>query len=452
MAASQGPWHNLKVQNDGEVVELLQELIRNKCVNDGTPGSGHERRNAELLASVFDGTGLDVSVMAPPDATHRASVIARLEGRSSAGRNVTLLPHTDVVPVTTSDWDRDPFAGDLVDGEVWGRGAVDMLNQTAAMAIGLKRLARSGYAPRGTIIFAGVADEEWGGKKGTEWLIREHYAAIRADVVFTEIGGIQKNHRISVGTEEKGLASITLKVHGQAGHGSTPWYSDNAILNAASVLLQVEKYQSAVRLPTNWREWIEAQELPNSIEERLIAGQDVASVLPELPVGLAGAIHAASHTTVSPNVIRGGTLSNIIPNEVTIELDVRLARGHDAHAVCKDIEALCKEAGCRVDVILNHSWAATESSRSNAIWEVMERASSGIAGPCKLIPTPITAATDARFFRHLDVPAYGFGLLSPQLSSEDYWARFHGVNERIDVESLSLSAALWNNLLKELSA
>lgn len=146
----------------GESTELLQALIRNRCVNDGTPASREEVRNADLLRTYLEGAGLDVEAFEPIPG--RTSLVARIEGTDPSAPTVCLMGHTDVVPVNADGWSRDPFGGELVDGEVWGRGALDMLYQTATQAAAVRHLARTGFRPRGTLIYLAVADEEVGGR------------------------------------------------------------------------------------------------------------------------------------------------------------------------------------------------------------------------------------------------------------------------------------------------
>ena len=151
-----------------ETVELLQALIRNRCVNDGTASSGFESRNAELIQQYLGGVGLDVQHFEPFPG--RASLVAKIEGSDPSAPSLCLMGHTDVVPVNESGWSRDPFGGELVDGEVWGRGAVDMLNLTASMAVAFKHLAATGFRPRGDLIYFAVADEESGSAHGAQWM------------------------------------------------------------------------------------------------------------------------------------------------------------------------------------------------------------------------------------------------------------------------------------------
>src|SRR5262252_6604905 len=171
-----------------EVTDLLQHLIRNACVNDGARGSGHEARSADLLADYFDGSGLDIQRYEP--APGRTSLVARIEGSRPDAPRLMLMGHTDVVPVNEDRWRRDPFGGELVDGEVWGRGAVDMLNLTASMAVGFRRLADRGFTPQGSLVYLAVADEEALGTHGAEWLTANERDAIACDYVITESGGI----------------------------------------------------------------------------------------------------------------------------------------------------------------------------------------------------------------------------------------------------------------------
>lgn len=142
----------------GQTVELLQQLIRNRCVNDGSIGSGQEQRNADTLRAYLEGSGLDLEVYEPDGAPGRRSLVARIEGSDPAAPTLCLMGHTDVVPVTAEHWTRDPFGGELVNGEVWGRGAVDMLNLTASQAVALKALAKKGWRPRGTLVYLACAD------------------------------------------------------------------------------------------------------------------------------------------------------------------------------------------------------------------------------------------------------------------------------------------------------
>ena len=204
------------VEATGEVTDLLQQLIRNACVNDGSKESGGESRSAGLLASYLDGFGGELRRFEP--APGRASVLATIEGTDPSAPSLLLMGHTDVVPVNAERWREDPFGGELIDGEVWGRGAIDMLNLTASMAVATKHLARQGWRPRGSLIYLGVADEEAGGAHGADWLVQHELDAVGADYVITESGGWTVDGpagpKVVVTVGEKGAAWRRLRVHG----------------------------------------------------------------------------------------------------------------------------------------------------------------------------------------------------------------------------------------------
>src|SRR3954468_2873689 len=191
----------------GPTTELLQALIRNECVNDGTPDSGGEVRNAELLESYLGGNVDDVQQF--ESRPGRGSIVARIEGSDPGAPTLCLMGHTDVVPVNPAGWSRDPFGGELIDGEVWGRGANDMLNLTASMAVAFRHLATTGFRPRGDLIYFAVADEESGSAHGMQWMADHEPDAIRADYVLTESGGLHMGSSeqplISVDVGEKGV-------------------------------------------------------------------------------------------------------------------------------------------------------------------------------------------------------------------------------------------------------
>ena len=178
----------------GQTVELLQQLIRNQCVNDGTVASGQEVKTSDVLKTYLQGSGLDVEVYQPDHAPGRTSLVARIEGTDPAAPTLCLMGHTDVVPVNPATWTRDPFGGELVKGEVWGRGALDMLNITASQAVVLKTLAKRGWRPRGTLVYLACADEEAGGALGAGHVCKKHWDSLRADYLLTENGGTVSEH------------------------------------------------------------------------------------------------------------------------------------------------------------------------------------------------------------------------------------------------------------------
>jgi len=239
-----------------DVIELVQNLIRNRCVNDGAPDSGGEEANADLLASYLEGAGLEVQRFR--SAPGRANLVARIEGTDPSAPTLCLLGHTDVVPVNEERWERDPFGGELVDDYIWGRGAIDMFNLTASMAVATKALASSGFRPRGTLIYAAVADEEALGTYGAEYLLAHETDAVRCDYLITEAGGMPMRTpaglRLPVLAAEKGPMWSRLRVVGSPGHASMPFGADNALVKAAEVVRRLDQYRPGARIDDGWED------------------------------------------------------------------------------------------------------------------------------------------------------------------------------------------------------
>ena len=260
-------------QLTGAATELLQSLIRNECVNDGTPESGQEHRNAGLLEDYFDGAGIALEQFESHPG--RRSVVARIEGTDPSAPTLCLMGHTDVVPVNEAGWSRDPFGGELVDGEVWGRGAIDMLNLTSSMAVAFRHLARSGFRPKGDLIYFGVADEEAGGVWGAEWMFEHHPEAIDATYCLTELGGWSTiddhGHRhVTVNVGEKGLNWRRLRVSGTPGHGSMPFGADNALVKAAEIVRRLSEHRPTPYLGETWKGLVETMSIPEDLRRALL--------------------------------------------------------------------------------------------------------------------------------------------------------------------------------------
>jgi acetylornithine deacetylase/succinyl-diaminopimelate desuccinylase-like protein len=439
----------------GQTVELLQELIRNECVNDGTPDSGGETRNADLLESYLAGANLDIERFeARPG---RGSIVARIEGSDPAAPTLCFMGHTDVVPVSPDGWTHDPFGGELIDGEVWGRGAVDMLNLTSSMAVAFKHLATTGFKPKGTLIYFGVADEEAGGLYGAEWALEHHLDALRSDYVLTELGGWSSvghdgTRRFTVNVGEKGLAWRRLRITGTPGHGSMPFGSDNALVKAAEVVRRLSTYRPAAQISDIWRGQVAAMALPEEVRAGLIDPDRLWSTLERLPTSTSRMCHAMTHTTISPNVAHGGQKTNVIPDVIDLDVDIRTVPGTSG----EDVEAMLADAlgdlAPHVEVSVLQDSRATESPRGNPLWDAIA-ARTQVAYPgAELIPGLLVVGTDARAFREHGAVAYGAGLFSPSMSFDTFNARFHGNDERIDVESLGLATDFWIGIAEHLLA
>jgi acetylornithine deacetylase/succinyl-diaminopimelate desuccinylase-like protein len=435
-----------------EVTELLQQLIRNACVNDGTESSGHEVRSADVLHSYLEGSGLDIERYEP--APGRTSLVTRIEGTDADAPTLLLMGHTDVVPANASGWRHDPFGGELIDGEVWGRGAVDMLNLTASMAVATKHLARAGFRPRGTLVYLAVADEEALGSLGAEHLVSHEADAVRADYVITESGGIPipspTGLKLPVIVAEKGSHWAQLRVSGTPGHGSQPYKTDNALVTAAAVVQRIAEYQPATEIHGIWRRFLEGMEYPEELVGPLLDPDTLVDACDALPVGMARQFHACTHTTFAPTIAHGGTKINVIPDQVDLQIDIRTLPGDGEAEVRAMLNEALGELAPKVELIASHDDPSTTSPVDTPLWHSIERVTQAFYEGSKIVPFMTVGATDARFFRRLGTTSYGFGLFSTDLSFEDYGSMFHGDDERIDTTSLQLSTDMWEALSRDL--
>lgn len=430
----------------GQTVELLQELIRNECVNDGEVTSGEEVRNADLLVTYLEGTGLDIETFEPQPG--RKSMVARIEGSDPDAPSVCLMGHTDVVPVSPDGWHEDPFGGELIDGEVWGRGAVDMLCLTSSMAVAFKHLATSGFQPKGDLVYFGVADEEAGGTWGAQWIADHHWDAIGTDYVLTEFGGFPTDtadgHAITINVAEKGLGWKRLHVKGTPGHGSAPYESDNALVRAAEVVRRLSEYRPVPQVHDLWRVQVDALPYDDDVKDQLLDPHRLDAALDGLDDRRkARSLHACSHTTFSPNVLHGGVKTNVIPDEVYVEVDIRTLPGETDADVAAHLRAALGDLHDLVEVENLQTSVSSSSPVTTPMWDTLARIIDTAHPGSPLQPGLIVGGTDARIYREHDAIAYGAGLFSPKVTLETFAKRFHGHDERVDVDSLALSTQLW---------
>ncbi len=437
----------------GPTTELLQALIRNQCVNDGTPDSGEEGRNADLLQTYLEGAGLGVERLTAGPGGPRSS--SRIEGSDPDAPALCLMGHTDVVPVNPDGWSRDPFAGELVDGEVWGRGAIDMLCITSSMAVAFRQLATEGFRPKGTLIYFGVADEEAGGHWGARYMVDEHWDAVGAKYVLTESGGYSTmgpdgTRHITVNVAEKGIAWRRLRVHGTPAHGSMPFGADNALITAAEIVRRLAQYRTPALIDDLWQARLATLDLPADLLQALADPGRINDALATLPVDYARVAHACTHTTVSPNVIHGGQKTNTIPDVVDIDVDMRTVPGDTREVVDGYLAEVLGELAPRVEISPIQEFESTRSPVDNPLWDTLKDRTQVAYPGANLVPGIITGGTDARFYRAKGSIAYGAALFSPEVTIESFGQRFHGNDERIDVTSLGMSAEFWYGVAREI--
>ena len=435
----------------GETVELLQTMIRNACVNDGTPESGEETRNADTLQHFFEGAGLDTQRF--ESIPGRGSIVARIEGSDPDAPSLCLMGHTDVVPVSPDGWTNDPFGGELLRNaggveEVWGRGAIDMLNLTSSMAVAFRHLARSGFRPKGDLIYFGVADEEAGGVWGAEWMFEHHPEAIDATYCLTELGGWstidEHGHRhVTVNVGEKGLNWRRLRVSGTPGHGSMPFGADNALVKAAEIVRRLSEHRPTPYLGETWKGLVETMSIPEELRRALLDPGTVFDTIAAMPAPIARTCHALTHTTISPNVAHGGQKTNVIPDAVDIEVDIRTVPGTTKADVDAMLADVLGELAAHVEIVDLQIGDPTQSATDNALWETISKQTQVAYPGASIVPGLVVGGTDARFYRHRGRVAYGAGLFSPGMDFATFGSRFHGHDERIDVDSLALATDFW---------
>jgi acetylornithine deacetylase/succinyl-diaminopimelate desuccinylase-like protein len=412
-----------------EAVELLQELIRLNTVNP----PGNETAAAELLLDYLEPLGVECELYAR--APERANLVARIPGRGD-GPSLLLLSHTDTVLADPAEWSVDPWSGELRDGHVWGRGALDMKGHVAANAVAIASLAREGFRPAGDLIFAATADEELG--EGTDyglsWLCREHPDAVRCDYAVNEGAG----DRVEIGgrvlylcsSAEKRSSPFVLHVHGRSGHGSMPGIADNALVKAAPLIERLGEFAPEPQLTPETEGFLEAltDQVPPPGDALAIARQidPVAAEMVEPLLGL----------TVSPTMIEASQKRNVIPGHCEVTVDCRLLPGQTE----EQAEAVVREWLGAGDYELE--WrggqGGTRSELGTPLWSAIEAFVSELEPGARLAPICVAGFTDSHWLREtFGTVAYGFFPL--RAMAADLAARLiHSADERIAVEDLEL--------------
>ncbi len=432
-------------------ISLLQELIRNRCVNDGTPDSGHESRSVDTLAEFFG----EMGVIVEPH-PGRQSVVYRVPGTDPHAPALTLLPHLDVVPVTEEGWEHDPFGAEIIDGFVWGRGAVDMLNLTAAMAAVFRRYLSGEVPPLpGDLVFAAVADEEAGGALGAGYLVENRWDLVACDYLLTEVAtpGFPTSDGLTlpVTVAEKGPAWRSLRLGGTPSHGSQPYGTDNALVGMAEAITRLAETPTPVDISPSWVRFITSIGLPAAMVERLIDPDRIDGAIDDLDDrGFARWVHACTHLTVSPTIISAGEKQNTIPDLGEASLDIRITPGQDESTVADQFrKALGPTLSERVDIIEDLDFPANESPTDGPLWEAIGLAANDLAGPATLVPMLTPVLTDGRFFRQRGVTAYGVGLFEDDMDFAGALSMFHGNNERVGVGSVELTTRMLTETLSQ---
>jgi acetylornithine deacetylase/succinyl-diaminopimelate desuccinylase-like protein len=420
-----------------EVTAHLRALIR----FDTTNPPGNETPAARYLVSVARHEGLEGEVI--ESAPGRGNAVVRLRSPNPTAKPLLLMGHLDVVGVERDKWSRDPFGGDLLDGCVWGRGALDMKGQVAAELTALLLLQRTGAVLDRDVIFAAFADEEVStGEHGAIWMWRAHRDLIDAEFALNEGGGWQSRvgpkrfYLCQVG--EKGASRLRITARGPAGHASVP-LSDTAMARIGVALSRLHQWQPPVVVTPVVRRMLET--MGTAFGERGLAA--VRSVLAEptweaiMGLPLDGdtrqELRAILANTAVPTIVRGGTQINVIPSEVSIDVDGRILPGVDPEAFCHEVQTV---VGDVVEVTLISREEGIAADPDSPLFDAIAATMADLDPGCGVAPYLNAGGTDAKALP--DVKVYGFFPYAPSDRQSTYLSLIHGHDERIAVEDLAL--------------
>jgi len=421
-----------------EAVELLQRLLRLNTVNP----PGNETIAAEVLRDYLAASGVESTLYARTP--ERANLVARLRGGD--GPSLAFLCHTDTVVADPAEWERDPWSGELVADEVWGRGALDMKNQVAASAVALASLAREGYRPPGDLVLVAAADEEVGKAFGLQWLCEEHPDAVRVDYAVNEGGG----ERVCLGDDtfylcaaaEKMSAPIRLRVHGRSGHGSMPGIADNALVKAAPMIEALAAYRPEPRIGPEVGGFLDIvlgeQPPPGEVLARLHALDPLAVELIEPLLAF----------TLSPTMISASERRNVIPGACEVVVDRRLLPGQTPEDVEPILRGILGDGDYDLETI--ERWGGTRSPLDTPLWSAIESWVGESEPGAKLAPFCCAGFTDSHWLRDaFGTVAYGFfplRVMEPELAAR----LIHSANERVHVDDLELGVEFLRHVARSL--
>ena len=427
---------------EDEVAGICRDLIRIDTTNPGDHSGPGERRAAEYVAGLLSEVGLDPEVL--ESHTRRTNLVARIPGTDPGRPALLIHGHLDVVPANEADWRIDPFAGEVADGCVWGRGAVDMKDMDAIILAVVRQRMREGRKPRRDIVLAFTADEEAGGNWGAGFLVEEHAALFDGVTeAIGEAGGfsvsIGDRRMYAVQTAEKGLAWMRLTAHGTAGHGSMI-HQDNAVTALAEAVARVGRHQWPVQLPDATRAFLEQVSSALGLE---FDPADPGSILGKLG-GMSKMIGATVQHTTNPTGLKAGYKVNVIPQTASADLDGRYLPGREAEFL-EEIDRLLGPAVTREFI---HHDVALETTADGALWDAMAAALLAEDAAAAVVPYCFSAGTDAKWFSRLGDGVRCFGFSPLQLPPElDFFGMFHGIDERVPVDGLRFGVRVLDRFL-----
>jgi acetylornithine deacetylase/succinyl-diaminopimelate desuccinylase-like protein len=432
-----------------ETTHYLQDLIR----IDTTNPPGNETRAAEYLASVFKREGIEPIVL--ESAPGRGNIVARLKGDGRAAP-LLLMVHLDVVPVEMDKWQHPPFDGKIVDGYLWGRGALDTKQLAAMELMVMLLLKRAGKPLARDVIFMGNADEEAGGKLGAGWMVEHHRDLINAEYAINEGGGFGVEFMghtfFTCQTGEKGTARFTMRTRGKPGHASQP-HADNAILKLADAIQKIGAAKFPLHVTPTVRVFFEgiAAKLGQpyaTLLPALLDSKRYDAVMSRLPLneGMRAMLYAMLHNTVTPTMLNAGTKINVIPSVAEAKCDARLLPGFTADDLLRELRAFLDRD---VEIEFQDNTPGREADHRTPLFETIARVMARYVPDAPVLPYLVVGATDARHVTKLGTRVYGFCPLRAPMEELD---SVHGHNERIALENLEFGTRVLYDVVSEFCA
>ena len=425
---------------EDEVVEICQELIRVDSSNYGDGSGPGERVAAEYVAAQLSEVGLEPEVFESAD--RRTNLVVRWEGEDSSRPALLVHGHLDVVPAEARDWTHDPFGGDIVDDCVWGRGAVDMKDMDAMVLATVRQWRRAGRRPPRDVVLCFLADEEAGGMFGAHWMVDKHADQFEGvSEAISEVGGFS----FSVGDErvylietaQKGIRWLRLVAEGRAGHGSMV-NDDNAVTALAEAVARVGRHDWPVRMTPTVQRFLE--------EMSDVLGFDVDIEDPEQALAklgtLARIVGATLRNTANPTLLKAGYKHNVIPQSAEAFIDCRFLPGLEDELLAT-IDELVGPDVRREDVVTD---IALETTFDGPLVDAMVAALQAEDPGSRAVPYCLSGGTDNKSFSLLGIRGFGFAPL--RLPADlDFSGMFHGVDERVPVESLKFGVRVLDRFL-----
>lgn len=424
-----------------EAVRICQELIRIPSVNNGG-GNGDERAAAAYVSDYLTACGL--TPITYQSAPTRMSVVARIKGSDSSRPGLVVHGHLDTVPADAKDWKVDPWSGEVIDGEIWGRGAVDMKDMDAMILAIVKDWHERSYVPSRDIVLAFFADEEAGGTYGVNWIVKNHPEAFAGCTeAISEVGGFSvtlKNGKrlYLVETSEKGMYWMELTSEGLAGHGSMV-NRENAVTSIANAVSRIGNHRWPIRITQTLRTFLSkvAETLGKEFDEK-----NPDEIVQELG-SMARMIGATTQNTANPTMLTAGYKENVIPQHARAVIDGRFLPGYEEEF----ISTIKELAGVDVQVTPIIHDVALELPFTGELVEAMCAAIKDCDPEAIPVPYVMSGGTDNKGLAKLGIAGYGFSPLKlpPEL---DFMALFHGINERVPVSALHFGVEALDRFLQ----